>query len=180
MVAYRVTTNYSDKPGGLMNTPEGGVFELQESHAKTTKTNDDIASSVVGLGSDQEKIADKVKATCANVAQLKKDFEEFCRRAEARPKCPRKRSRSRGRGGCHCAIVQYNDRTDRRLKRGDEVFLRARHGGEPTLKRYFVGMNGRGFSQLSNDRAGQVRHGRVSNHDLFIKMESWQSCRRGR
>ena len=77
MVAYRVTTNYSDKPGGLTNTPEGGVFELQESHAKTTKTNDDIASSVVGLGSDQEKIADKVKATCANVAQLKKDFEEF-------------------------------------------------------------------------------------------------------
>ena len=156
------------------------MFELQENHAKTIKTIDDIASSVAGLGVDQGKIADKVEATCASVAQLKKEIEELRRGADARPKCPRKRSRSRGRGGCHCPIVRYNDQTDRRLKRGDEVFLRPRHGGEPTLKRYFVSVNGRGFSQLSNDKAGFIRYGRVSNHELFIKTESFKSCRRGR
>ena len=164
-----------------MNIRGGGVFELQEKHAKAVNTLDNLASVVAGWKSDQEKIAGTVAATNASVAQLRQEFEQFRNEVGARPsKCPRKRSRSRGRGGCHCAIVRYNHQTDRPLRRGDQVFLRPRRGGEPTLKRYFFAGNGGGFSQLSNDKAGKVRHGRVSNHEMFIKTELCQSCYHGR
>ena len=170
-----------DKPGGVINTCAGGVFELQANHAKATKTLDDLANVVAGWRSDQNQLASKVKATADSVANLKKEFEELRQDVGARPsKCSRQRSRSRGRCGCYCAIVRYNVQTDRRLKRGDEVFLRPTRGAEPTLKRYFFAVNGGGFSLLSNDKAGRVRHGRVSNHDMFVKTELCQSCRRGR
>ena len=157
------------------------MFDLQENHAKATKTLDDLASVVAGWKSDQDQLASKVDARTDSVAQLKNEFEELRQEVGARPsKWLHQRSRSRGRGGCHCAIVRYNFRKDHRLKRGDEVFLLPRNGGAPTLKRYFLTVDGGGFSQLSNDKAGRVRHGRVNNHEMFIKMEVCQSCRRGR
>ena len=166
----------------MINTCAGGVFDLQENHAKVTKTLDNLTSVVAGWKSDQDRLASKVDATAEGVAQLKKEFEEFRRQADARPsKCPRQRSRSPGRGGCHCAIGRYNEKRDGLLRKGDEVWLCPRHGGEPKLKRYFIAMNRCGFSELSNDRGGKVKHGSaVRKHEIFIKRDLCQSCRRGR
>ena len=162
------------------------MFELQDKHAKATKTLDNLAVVVAGWKSDLDKqhheLASTVDATADSLVQLEKKFDQLCDEVGARPsKCQRNRSRSRGRGGCHCAIVRYNGQTDRRLKRGDEVFLRPRHGGEPTLKRYFFKMNRCGFSELSTDKAGKVRfEPAVRKHEMFIKTELCQSCCHGR
>lgn len=146
---------------------QSAVLELKDRTTQFAGALQSVASMVNGWKSDHDKLVSKVASTSEAMLQLEKDVAQL--RVEVASKSKKSiRNRSRSpivRG--HCTLGRLHGK--QHLRKGDIVWICARPGGEPTLKRYVVSTNGR-FSELSNDKAGKVPHGHsVRNEDLFVQ-----------
>ena len=150
---------------------QGAVLQLQDRTTEFAATLQSVTSMVNGWKSDHDKLVSKVSSTSEAMSQLEKDVAQL--RVEVASKSQKSiRNRSRSPiGRCRCTLGRLHGK--QHLRKGDVVWICPRPGGEPTLKRYVVATNGR-FSELCNDKAGKVSHGKsVRNEDLFVQ----RSCR---